>query len=420
MLNYFIGDVLLLADVFEAFRDVSLGNYDLDPAHYVSSPQLSWDAMLHITDCELTLINDKAMYSMIDGGLRGGVSMISQRYSKANNKYMGSRYDPSQPSKYIMYWDANNLYGWAMSQPMPCGDFSWVDEDEFKQINWKEQSTNQSYGYFIECDLDYPQAIHNRHNDYPLAPERFAIDYKYLSETQVALRRNYSMAKSSGNVKLVPNLLSKQKYMVHYLNLKFYLQHGMVLVKVHRVIRFRQAPWLASYIQKNQDLRAAARTDFEKDFFKLMNNAVYGKTCENIKKRTDIRLLIDEKKAQKLVQKPNCLGFKIFDENLLGVNMRKVKVVIDKPFYVGFAVLELSKLHMYRFHYDFIQPKYGPKAKLLFTDTDSLMYEIETEDAYSDMWHDRDQYDLASYPTSNSFYDASNNKVCHLFSSVFF
>ena len=119
-----LADVLLLADVVEAFRSICETKYDLDPAHYVSAPHLSWHAMLHVTDWKLTLIQDKAMFRMLDDGLRGGDSMINQRYARANNKYIGVRYDPSQPSKYIIYWDANNLYGWALSQPMPEGDVS--------------------------------------------------------------------------------------------------------------------------------------------------------------------------------------------------------------------------------------------------------------------------------------------------------
>ena len=407
-----VADVMILADVFEAFRDVSLANYDLDPAHYVSPPQLSWDAMLHVTGCELTLIQDKAMFQMIDNGLRGGVSMISQRYSKANNKYMGARYDPKKPSVYDIYWDANNLYGWAMSQPMPCGDFNWMEEAEFNSLDWIHQKVDQEFGFIVECDMDYPNELHEDHNDYPLAPERFAINHKYLSEKQVALRRNYSMAKSSGSRKLVPNLLPKEKIALHYLNLKFYMEHGMVLKKIHRAVSFRQSRWLAPYIKKNQDLRAAAKNDFEKDFFKLMNNAVYGKTCENLKKRTNIKLLIDERKAKHEVDKPHCLAFKIFGERLIGVNMRKVKVEINKPFYVGFCVLELSKLHMFNFHYNFIKKLYGKKAHLLFTDTDSLMYEIEANDVYQDMWDYRERFDLANYPRGSKFYDPTNNKVC--------
>ena len=185
----------------------------------------------------------------------------------------------------------------------------------------------------------------------------------------------------------------------------------MKLGKIYRVIKFQQSKWLAPYIQTNSTLRAQAKNDFEKEFFKLMNNAVYGKTCENLKKRTDIKLVTDRKKAKKLVEKPHCLGFKIFKEELVGISMRKIRVLIDKPFYVGFAVLELSKLLMYQFHYDFIQPMYGLRAELLFTDTDSLMYEIECADAYKDMWQNRDRFDLAGYPNTSEFHDPTNNKV---------
>ena len=164
----FLADVLLLACIFEEFRKVCRQNYNLDPAHYISAPQLSWDAMLHSTNCELQLIQDKAMYEMLDGGIRGGVAMVSQRYAKANNKYMGEQFDPSQPSKYLMYWDANNLYGWAMRMPVPTGCFNWVPEEEFTQINWEAQTETQPYGYFIECDFEYPSAIQDKHNDYPL------------------------------------------------------------------------------------------------------------------------------------------------------------------------------------------------------------------------------------------------------------
>ena len=172
---------------------------------------------------------------------------------------------------------------------MPEGDFNWVHEDEWKGIDWGGQRENQQYGYFVECDIDYPTILHEGHNACPLAPERMAIESTMLSETQVSIRRNYSMSRSSGTSKLVPNLLSKQRYCVHYLNLQFYLQHGMKISKIHRVLKFRQSRWLQPYIDQNQQLRAHAKNEFEKDFFKLMNNAVSGKTCENLKKRTDVR-----------------------------------------------------------------------------------------------------------------------------------
>ena len=170
-----------------------------------------------------------------------------------------------------------------------------------------------------------------------------------VSDKQVELFTHYRIQRGGNNVKLVPNLMDKKKYLVHYLNLQFYLSHGMKLTKVHRVLAFRQSRWLAPYIEKNSQLRAASTNEFEKDFFKLMNNSIYGKTCENQKKRSDIKLVTTEKKMKKLIEKPHCMNFKIFDEQLVAIEMRKIRSLINKPFYVGFAVLELSKLHMYRY-----------------------------------------------------------------------
>ena len=197
--------------------------------------------------------------------------------------------------------------------------------------------------------MAYPANIHDAHNQYPLAPERVNIKAHMVSDKQVELFTHYRIQRGGNNVKLVPNLMEKKKYLVHYLNLQFYLSHGMRLTKVHRVLAFRQSRWLAPYILKNSQLRAASTNEFEKDFFKLMNNSIYGKTCENQKKRSDIKLVTTEKKRKKLIEKPHCMNFKIFDENLVAIEMRKVTALINKPFYVGFSVLELSKLHMYRY-----------------------------------------------------------------------
>jgi len=405
-------DVLLLADIFEEFRKVSHANYGLDAAHYLSSPHLSWDAMLKMTGRELELISDPELFATIDAGIRGGVSMISKRYARANNPLLGAtRYNPNEPTSYIIYLDANNLYGWAMSQPLPFAEFRFVDAAEWSTIDWLQQREEQPVGYFVECDLDYPAVLHDLHNDYPLACERLCVSTEMLSENQIRLRRNYNMPRTNGYSKLVPSFLPKKKYLAHYLLLKFYLEHGLELRAVHRVIAFRQERWLAQYIELNTNLRAAATTDFEKDHFKLMNNSVYGKTCENQKKRTDIKLVVTEEKRKRLTEKPHCLGFRIFKESLAAIEMRKINTRIDKPFYVGYSVLELSKLHMYRFHYDVIKQKYGANAELLMTDTDSLVYYIRTENVYDDMLAARELYDLANFPKASRYYDGANNKV---------
>ena len=250
---YLKTDVLLLADIFETFRKFGRENYRLDPAHYVSLPQLSWDAMLLETGVWLDLIWDPQMFQMIDKGIRGGVAMISKRFARANNPEMKNEYKPDQPISYIIYLDANNLYGWAMNQSMPIGNFIWLMKNEWEQIEWQKLSENDLFGYFIECDLDYPKEIHDLHNDYPLAPERLSMSYERLNENQLKILRRYRITKTGLNVtKLVPHLMKRVNYCVHYLNLKFYLDHGMTLIKIHKVIKFNQSRWLAPYIQKTK------------------------------------------------------------------------------------------------------------------------------------------------------------------------
>ena len=207
---YLKTDVLLLADVFESFRDVCMKNYKLDPTYYLSAPNLSWDVMLKTTDEHLELICDPEMYRLINASIRGGISMVTKRYAKANNKYLGAgRYDPSLPSSYIIYLDANNLYGWAMSQPLPHSSFRWLLQKEITQIDWLKQSDTQKTGYIVTCDLEYPAHLHNQHNDYPLGAEQLDIYPNMLSKVQEELRALYDMNQSGTSRKLVPNLYNK-------------------------------------------------------------------------------------------------------------------------------------------------------------------------------------------------------------------
>ena len=365
---YLKTDVLLLADVFEEFRNVCLENYELDPAWYFTSPGLAWDASLKKTEVKLELLTDIDMLQMIEKGTRGGVSMISNRFGKANNKYMKD-FNPEKPSTFIPYLDANNLYGWAMCEPLPVGGFEWVDEKEFN--DWR------NFPCILEVDLDYPKELHDLHNDLPLAPERIIVN----------------------NVeKLIPTLNKKEKYVIHHRNLKQYLQMGLKLKKIHRIIKFKEEAWLKPYIELNTKLRANGKNDFEKDFFKLMNNSVFGKTMENIRKRVDIKLVNNRKSALRFAAKPNFESCTIFDENLIAIHMKRVKLLFDKPIYCGMSILDVSKTLIFDFHYDYIKPKYQEKAKLLFTDTDSLCYEIETEDFFKDILNDvYEKFDTSNF-----------------------
>ena len=405
---YLESDVLLLADVFENFRKTCLEYYKLDPCHYFTSPGLSWDAMLKMTNIKLELMTDINMFQFIEKGMRGGISYIANRCSKAN-KYM-KEYNEHQPSKYIMYLDANNLYGWAMSKYLPTGGFRWMTEREMDKLDLAKYKNDGNKGLILEVDLEYPEELHDLHNDYPLAPEKVKVTNDLLSEYCKNISEKYNI--STGLVyKLIPTLGKKEKYVLHYRNLQLYIDLGLKVTKVHRVLEFNQSPWLKQYIDFNTEKRKNAKNDFEKDFFKLMNNSVFGKTMENLRKRVDVRLVSDENKLFKLTSKSTYVSSKIINENLVAVHKIKETLTLNRPAYVGMCILDLSKTLMYDFHYNYIKKKYGDKATLLFTDTDSLTYEIEAEDVYQDFWNDKNKFDSSDCPESSPYFDKTNKKV---------
>lgn len=225
-----------------------------------------------------------------------------------------------------------------------------------------------------------------------------------------ALRQRLGTPEGSVN-KLVPNLNDKSEYVLHYRNLKLYLSLGLELTKVHSVLSFKQSAWLKTYIDFNTSKRAACKNDFEKDLFKLFNNAVFGKTMENVDKRISVKLCNDSKKFIQYASKPHFKDFEIFSSDLAAVKMAKTHVMYNRPMIVGMCILDLSKTLMYDFHYNVIQKGYGNKAKLCFTDTDSLTYHIQTEDVYADMKDNIDMYDTSDYPKEHPCYSARNKKV---------
>ncbi|KAK3745699.1 hypothetical protein QZH41_007910 [Actinostola sp. cb2023] len=379
---YLLSDVILLMDTFEAIRDVCMENYKLDPCWYNTAPGLSWDAMLKMTEIKLELLNDVDMLLMVEKGIRGGVSMITKRYAKANNKYMKD-YRKDEKSIFIKYLDANNLYGWAMSEPLPTDGFKWMSKDKLR--HWYR------YPCILEVDLEYPEKLRDLHDEYPLAPE-------HLTLNKVE--------------KLVPTTRNRRKYIVHHQTLKLFESLGMEITKIHRGITFNESDWLKKYINLNTELRTAAKNDFEKDFFKLMNNSVFGKTMENIRNRQDIKLVTTEKQAAKLISQPNYYRRTIFSEHLCAIHMIKTELVFNKPVYLGMAILDLSKALMYDFHYNYFKKKFRNTSALLFTDTDSLMYEIESEDFYKDIQDDIvSRFDTSAYPKDHPIGKWTNKKV---------
>ncbi|XP_050063297.1 uncharacterized protein LOC126552630 [Aphis gossypii] len=227
-------DVLLLADVFENFRDVCMSTYNLDAAHYYTAPGLSFDAMLKYTGQKLELLSDYDMLLMFENGIRGGLVQASMRYAKANNLKFPN-YDETKEKSWLVYQDCNNLYGYAMSEYMPHGNFNWVEPN---LDGLSDLTPKSARGRVYEVDISYTKHLHDKHNDLPFLPQNS-----------------------------IPQGSKVRKLMATF------------EPKVHRVLEFSQSDWLAKYIQLNTDMRKKARNDFEKDFFKLMNNAIFGNYC---------------------------------------------------------------------------------------------------------------------------------------------
>ena len=271
---YVQSDTLLLADVYSNFRNMCIKVYELDPAHFLSLPGLAWQACVKKTNIELELLTDYDMLLMVEEGIRGGICHSIHRYAKANNKYM-KNYNINEESSYIQYLDANNLYGWAMSKKLPVNGFKWLDSNKINEEFIKNYNENDKKGYILEVDVKYPKKLHDLHSDLPLLPERMEINKCK---------------------KLVCNLYDKKKYVVHIKS----LNHGLKLKKIHRIIEFNQKAWLKPYIDMNTELRKLVRNDFEKDLSKLMNNSVFGKAMDNIRKHRDIELETTDKKKKQI------------------------------------------------------------------------------------------------------------------------
>ena len=322
---------IFLADVFESFRNICLKECELDPAHFLSTQGLAWQAYLKKTKIESELLTDIDMLLMVKKGTRGGICQAIHRQAKANNKYM-KNYNKDVISSYLMYLDSNNLHGWGMSQKLPVNGFKWVKRlSRFNKIFIKNYNENSDIGYFLEVDVEYPKKLFGSHKDLPFLPER-----KKLEKVE----------------KLVCSIEDKEKYVIHIRALKQALNNGLKLKKVHRVIKFKQKAWLKPYIVTNTKLRKEANSEFEKDFFKLMNNSVFGKTMENVRKHWDIKLATTDEKRNKLVSEPNYHTTKRLSKNFLAIEMKKTNVKINKAIYLGISILDITKTLMYKFWYD--------------------------------------------------------------------
>ena len=421
-LAYLKCDVLLLADVFEKFRKTCMTYYDLDPANYLTAPGLAWDAMLLKTGVKLELITDIEVLNMYESMKRGGVCFVgTKRHVKANNKYLED-YDETQESSYIMYWDANNLYGFAMSQYLPYADFKFIDNDDETFDKLLKTPSDSDIGYTTKIDFSYPNEIHDKLKEFVPAPESITPKVEWFSDFQKelgvktkAVRYNEKTGEYThlGSNKLVPHLFKHENYVIDYRNLQFLVGLGIKIEKVHAIMSYKQKPFLKPYIDFNTEKRKGALNEFEKDFFKLMNNSVFGKTMENVKNRVDIKLTTDYKAAVKYFSQ---IAFKESTciDGLYLMQKHRKEIEYDKPIYVGTTILDLSKLCMMDFHYNVIHKNFEGRYSLLYTDTDSLVYVINHPDIYEWIKNNKQHFDLSD-SLRPSLYDNTNKKKLGVF-----
>lgn len=532
--HYLRIDVKGLSDVFEEFRRMCMDVYRVDPAYYYTAPGMFNDALYKKTGARVELLTDPLMFDFFERkeALRGGLSVQVNRFSRANHKHLKS-HDPKELTKFILYADANNQYGWAMKQRLPYRHFEWeqgadekqneywircvrdmdkADGTKFKAawlkrqnalfrekhattafpedwgsksvmtptgeydaegneileemlgtrskvagmtfdeverttqyIGWARCQTNrmrgqpldnfvqyvdgvalgegEDIGLTLEVDLSYPRHLHDAHSDYPLAPESMEISDEEMALSKWSVNRmGVDGKKRMAGRKLCATLHDKRSYVVHWKALQFYMEQGLVVTKVHRVVSYIEKDWMREYIEMNEgERKKPGASNFEKDFFKLANNSVFGKQMENVRKRfKPIKWCTPENylnESRKTSYVGDCYRL---SDNLIAVFHAKTEVTLNKPVQVGQAILDISKWLMFKFHYDVMVPKYGSKKlKLLMTDTDSLVYEISSDDPQYDMYKDlesiKSEFDFSDYPKSHPLYSTSNKKTAGKF-----
>ena len=400
-------DVLILSDVFENFRKLCIKEYKIDPAYCYSAPGLTWNAGLKYTKVELDLLTDENMRLMFKDGIRGGFSgVLGSRYVNSKNKYTTK--NKIKDPNYLWYTDANNLYGGGMSEKLPYKNFKW-EKIRTQDINYYLDKCNEDIGMVFKLDLEYDDSIRFKLRKYPPMPLSRKINENEISNYSKDFLKQHN--NNLGDVeKLILDLHDKKEYIVHYDILKYYISLGIKVSKIHSIISFNHKAWLKPYIDFNTEMRKNCTNDFEKEFWKLMNNSFYGKTLENIENRCRVELVNTPEKLRRLASLDTLKDIIDFNNDFKAVLLNYKSMYFNKPIYLGMVILDYSKLIMYRFYYDIIE-KHFPNNEVIYSDCDSLVLNIFTEDLYSDLEKIKDDYlDTSNYPKDHPLFSNDNKK----------
>ena len=403
---YLTIDCLLLQDCMSNFRDTMIQEMGLDPVFFFTLPSFSFNACLNMLPSKgINLVSDQSIASLIKGAIRGGITSSMLRYSEANNKYLKNGFDASKEEIYHAYIDVNNLYGKVLLDGfLPTSDYAWVeDANELKLISSIEFISNiavdSPWGYIYQVDVDVDPNLHDFFNCFPFLPEHVAME---------------------GMRKLVPNLYNKKFYVTHYRNLQQAIKYGLTLVKVHRVIKFKQTQLVQPYISGCSAKRQRDGNDeFQKKLWKDLINIIFGRflmgdkqTIVKLTKKWEAVGRGNHNDAQRLLRDPLFHSFSICNDNLVAIQMKKLFVDNRRCYLQGFTILELSKVIMYDFFYGVLKPTLKDNLRLAYIDTDSFILQIKKVDFYKFMKAKSEYFDTSDYPVDNVYgLEIKNKKV---------
>jgi hypothetical protein len=410
-------DCYLLAEIVNKFRIFTMTHFKVDMLQYISLPACSFSSMLFLTDAKIELLSDIDQLTFFESSLRGGVA------------YANTRYVVRKEGEEIVFVDANALYALGMSLPLPVSGFAWMTEDELQQFDLTAQLEDQPEGYVLEVDMEYPEELHDLHSSCPVAPGPLVITNDHISPysaKQFARSRGVPLFAEGEEgeegeeygfqlqeKKLTGTFLPQKKYIGHYSSLAYYAELGLKITKIHRGIKFKQAPYMKPFIDLCSRLRANCETSFEKKLCKLFTCSNYGKTIQNQRNFTDTRICTKRSQFMRLAQSPFFKHFRILSEDVVIVHMKKKSVKMDRPLSSGFAILEHSKTHMAKKLYSTIMPAFGndPKnCEVLFSDTDSYIMRIKGESSAKILAKLNEIMDYSNYDSRMPNYDGGHRR----------
>ena len=418
-------DVYGLADVIMNFRNISIRDYRLDPLNSITLQSFSFRAMLLMTKNKYGIIDDIEMYDFISGDIRGGITQVIRRYEKKSHK------------RSIHYIDANNLYGWAMSEELPYNNFKWLSKHELDKSRMyiiKTNKIDQLKDMILEVDITVPSDKHDYLRDFPPCPVKRSVGLneistysksllldkdklKHYKTTDKEAYKNESLKQPffTKNEKLICDFTDKKNYKCHIETLKTYVKLGCKITKIHNGITFNSKASLKPWVEFNTKLRQQAKNDFETAFYKLMVNGVFGKTMENVRNHNKTKFVNNADDFMKYKKKYIYRGSNAIDKDYLQMNLLNKKIILDKPIYLGFSILDLSKKHMYESFYNVLKPNLTD-IKLIYMDTDSFIFshEKQQDNIYEEIQSNKELTDLFDLSNLTGFgrpeYNNDTNK----------